>query len=491
MRAEVRERTGDIRGVRVRWVDVLMAGHTVEQVLSFDIAEAEAVHGRSFDDEMDNYMQMGMFAMDRISADGTMHKVASAVSYVLDGKCIRTAKIEHCQDIEPMSAGWTIIREGRELQQPAWSCVPGTSPMSHAELLREIAESRQASGRPAEESHSADPSEPELNSGTYSNDDVTRFLRGVGERVIDSLDDEELKPDRSSKWAGSLGGGYRFYHLWHSSPPWDEWDMSYRITLRWVNESEDDPNAASWQAYVGFTYLVNGHEDLERWIEDAHIHDDQKVWTDELEGPNGQVEKRYRVIAVAHHGDALDQAFADMLAETLTGFIEEIFYAVDAYALSRSDQTDEVTDFLREVGERAIAELPDALKPDEKSDYAERSGDRRSYSLWYSRPPWQGDGLSYTVSLLPEAVDEDDASWLGYIGLSYWAIEDKSLISEIEALRVYDDQSIAMGNIDVSRRGDDLSEAPANTLAETLRHFIEIVTPVVDAFENERNGGDV
>ena len=31
-----------------------------------------------------------------------------------------------------------------------------------------------------------------------------------------------------------------------------------------LNESEDDPNAASWQAYVGFTYLVNGHEDLER-----------------------------------------------------------------------------------------------------------------------------------------------------------------------------------------------------------------------------------
>ena len=39
--------------------------------------------------------------MDRISADGTMHKVASAASYIRDGKCIRTAKIEHCGDIEP------------------------------------------------------------------------------------------------------------------------------------------------------------------------------------------------------------------------------------------------------------------------------------------------------------------------------------------------------------------------------------------------------
>ena len=47
--------------------DVIVAGHTVEQVLSFDVAEAEAVHERSFDDELDKHIQIGMFAMDRIS----------------------------------------------------------------------------------------------------------------------------------------------------------------------------------------------------------------------------------------------------------------------------------------------------------------------------------------------------------------------------------------------------------------------------------------
>ena len=56
--------------------------------------------------------------MDRISADGTMHKVASATGYVLDGKCIRTAKIEHCSHIEPMSSGWQVTRaDGTEVQQ--------------------------------------------------------------------------------------------------------------------------------------------------------------------------------------------------------------------------------------------------------------------------------------------------------------------------------------------------------------------------------------
>ena len=135
MTAEVTERTGEIRGVNVRRVNVIVAGHTVEQVLSFDVAEAEAVHERSFDDELDKHIQIGMFAMDRISADGTMHKVASATSYVLDGKCIRTAKIGHCKEIEPMSADWRINRaDGSEVHQEPWSCVPGTPPTSHSDL---------------------------------------------------------------------------------------------------------------------------------------------------------------------------------------------------------------------------------------------------------------------------------------------------------------------------------------------------------------------
>ena len=363
MTAEVREQTGNVRGVRVRWVDIIVAGHTVEQVLSFDVAEAEAVHGRPFDDELDRHIQTGMFAVDRIAADGAMHKVASAASYVLDGKCIRTAKVEHCQDIEPMSAGWRITRpDGSEVPRESWSCVPGTPPMPHAELLREIAEGGQASVRPTEASHSADPGEPDQNFGGYSNDSITRFLKGVGEHVIDNFD-KGVKPDRRSARAESLGGGYHLYHLWYSNPPWDEWDMSYRIALRSVNESKHDPNAASWQAYVGFTYSANEHEDLEQWAAHAHIRDDQRVWIDERVGENGQVEKQYRVIALPLHGEALDQAFADMLAETLTGFIKDIRNAVDEYVV--------------------IAALSDASKADGKSDLLpEEEGNEEGFEFF-------------------------------------------------------------------------------------------------------------
>ena len=135
MTASVREQTGEIRGVQIRWVHVTLAGHTVEQVLSYDIAEAEAVHGRPFDDELDREIQMGMFATDRIATDGTMFKVASATSYVLDGKCIRTAKIAHCSEIEPDSASWVITHaDGTEVERKPWSCVPDTPPIAHHDL---------------------------------------------------------------------------------------------------------------------------------------------------------------------------------------------------------------------------------------------------------------------------------------------------------------------------------------------------------------------
>ncbi len=135
MSATVMETTGEIRGVRVRWVSVILEGHTVEQVLSYAVAEAEAAHGRPFDDEMDRSMQMGMYATDRIATDGTMHKVASATSYVLDGKCIRTAKIEHCDEIKPDSSSWVITKaDGTPVEQEPWSCVRGTPPIPHREL---------------------------------------------------------------------------------------------------------------------------------------------------------------------------------------------------------------------------------------------------------------------------------------------------------------------------------------------------------------------
>ena len=119
----------------MRWLKVIVLGHTVQQQLLYDVAEAEAVHGRPFDEELDHDIKMAMFAMDRIWMDETMHRVASATSHVAGGTCIRTAKIEHCDDIKPGSASWAWSRaDGTPVETEPWSCVPGTPPISHLEV---------------------------------------------------------------------------------------------------------------------------------------------------------------------------------------------------------------------------------------------------------------------------------------------------------------------------------------------------------------------
>ncbi len=58
-----------------------------------------------------------------------------ATSYILDGKCVRTAKILHCHELKPASASWVITpADGTRVEREPWSCVPGTAPVSHLAL---------------------------------------------------------------------------------------------------------------------------------------------------------------------------------------------------------------------------------------------------------------------------------------------------------------------------------------------------------------------
>ncbi len=64
MVVETREHSVDIRGVTATLVDVVVAGHTVELVLSYDVEEAEAVHGTQYSDGVDEAAKRGMFHME-------------------------------------------------------------------------------------------------------------------------------------------------------------------------------------------------------------------------------------------------------------------------------------------------------------------------------------------------------------------------------------------------------------------------------------------
>ena len=54
---------------------------------------------------------------------------------IVDGKCLRWARIAHCNDIRPGSASWVRTRaDGTPVETEPWSCVSGTLPISHVGL---------------------------------------------------------------------------------------------------------------------------------------------------------------------------------------------------------------------------------------------------------------------------------------------------------------------------------------------------------------------
>ncbi len=148
------------------------------------------------------------------------------------------------------------------------------------------------------------------------------------------------------------------------------------------------------------------------------------------------------------------------------------------------NRNDEVTRFLRGVAKRTVHSLPLQLQPDKESRWAGGGGDYRYYHLWYSRPQWGNWKMSYFVHLFPGGQD-DGHSWRAESGLGYW--ENISVLDgKLDDLRVYDEQEAKYAATGlqretfVARHADELNDSFADTLASTLAHFIEVVTPRID-----------
>ena len=150
------------------------------------------------------------------------------------------------------------------------------------------------------------------------------------------------------------------------------------------------------------------------------------------------------------------------------------------------NRNDDVTRFLRDVSERVVSSLPDDIKPDRQSRWAGEDPDRRYYRLWYSRPPWGNRGMNYRIHLYSENEESPDI-WRADLGFGYWGSEIEDLGSRITAMHIYDNQRVGNREILVSRRGSALDGSFADTLAETLRRFIEVITPRIEDIQNERN----
>ncbi len=142
------------------------------------------------------------------------------------------------------------------------------------------------------------------------NDEVTRFLRDIADRTIQSLPGQ-LKPEKRSRWAGQ-SGDYRYYHLWYARPEWGNWDMFYFTNLY----REDERDSGAWRIDLGFRgcQAVNA----ESWLANVNVHDDQLI-----DGEGNE-------LLVSRRASALDASFADALATTLAHFIEVLTPRIDA-----------------------------------------------------------------------------------------------------------------------------------------------------------------
>ena len=178
-------------------------------------------------------------------------------------------------------------------------------------------------------------------------------------------------------------------------------------------------------------------------------------------------------------------------------------------------QSDHITRFLWNVAERAKNGLLGHPNPDRQSRLARKTsypphGSRRYFAMWYSMFPWSRKGMRYQIDLFQiqsgqpstligrlKGQGADNLVHSGaWVAMVYFATSYKhnseAFRSRLNGLKIDDHQMIPHGdwgcNIEVVRSSDALDDVFADTLASTLRRFIEVVTPVVDDFfENEGN----
>ena len=174
---------------------------------------------------------------------------------------------------------------------------------------------------------------------------------------------------------------------------------------------------------------------------------------------------------------------------------------------ARYYRNDDVTSFLRRVRDLALNGLPDEIKPNNKSRWANIGDDNiRYYHLWHSEQPWGNWSLFYEVVMKVDDPSKGTASCsYAHVAIRYaWDIQGKiwglsvdesnSLKSFVDNLDIHEDQKPyhrdRWGRVMVDFDGSTLDDNFAKSLADTLRRFIEVATPAIIDFLDERNEED-
>ena len=150
----------------------------------------------------------------------------------------------------------------------------------------------------------------------HSTDKVTRFFGEVKKIVLQGLPDE-IRPSRTSKWAGGGPGAsgeyWRHYHFWYAHKPWGNWDVSYRINLFVQDENVQ-------RAYVGFEHNLDG---LQEKLSGVNSDPAQKFEPNDC-GVTVKIEN-----GIINDYTQNDDEFANRIAAMTRKFIEQITPIVD------------------------------------------------------------------------------------------------------------------------------------------------------------------
>lgn len=152
------------------------------------------------------------------------------------------------------------------------------------------------------------------------------------------------------------------------------------------------------------------------------------------------------------------------------------------------NKADLVTVFCEKVSSGAFGSLSDELRPTKTSRWAGGNPDFRYYHMWYAgEDPWGNWKLSYRIDLKSERNDQEELVWNASIGLGYNRSIVEELKSQLQEISGIDNLEKEENYLWVTINQIKFDDSSCNSLAQILSHFIQVVTPKVREFVNEKS----
>ena len=151
---------------------------------------------------------------------------------------------------------------------------------------------------------------------------------------------------------------------------------------------------------------------------------------------------------------------------------------------------DEVTAFLRRVGDATINGLSDEIRPDRRSRWAGADSNGRYYHLWYSAYPWSNWGMSYRVNLAEKEAGQGQwramvQFWHKQSGLTQW-LNDSAVSDRLANCLEIDLHSHGDG-FAAEVGADTLNDDFGDRIVAVVQRFVTEITPLVTTFTEAGN----